>query len=138
MGIVTDVQDFLENESLIGGGTGWVSVQRLLHDDEGDRIVVISEDGGPLPEVPSAGGVGEAALADVGVHFMVRAGPEDSEASFDMAQAILDALHGTIHATLNGQEYIRGRALTGEPIFAGFDDRRRPTHTIAFRFLRDA
>lgn len=137
MGAVTDVQTYLEAESLIGGGTGWPSSQRLMHDDS-DRLVVISEDGGSSPELGAAEGVGEVPEADVGVHFMVRAAPMDSEASFGQALAILSALHGLKHASIGGQTYIRARAVTGEPIFVGYDDRRRPIHTVAFRLKRDA
>lgn len=136
MGAVADVQTYLEDQSLIGSGTGWDSVRRFMHDQQ-DQIVVLSEDGGPAPEFPASSGLGSAAVSDVGVHLMIRGARRDGDASQSKAQAILDQLHGLVDQTISGTRYIRIRAMTPEPVFAGWDENERPTHTIAFRLMRD-
>lgn len=99
--------------------------------------MVISEDGGPTPDLPSAQGVGSGAVEDAGVQVLVRSQPWDSDDSLAKAEAVRSDLHGERSLTLNGTRYLRVRAMTPDPVFAGFDDDGRPTHTIAFRLMRD-
>jgi len=49
-------------------------------------------------------------------------------------------LHGlkAVELVSGGGLYFGIRALTPEPVFAGFDSRGRPLHTVAFRLLTDA
>jgi hypothetical protein len=100
-----------------------------------DQLVVVSEDGGPLPEIKEAQGIGDAALEDLGVMVRVRAKAWEGDESLLKAQEVLDALHGLRAAMVGSREYLRVRALTPEAIFAGFDDDGRPHHTVAFRML---
>jgi hypothetical protein len=106
-----------------------------------NQLVVVTEDGGSEPEISvpaSPGGIGDSALHDIGVLVTVRAGPWDGDASAVKAQEIFDALHGQRSITLGSMPYMRVRARTPEPIFAGFDDNGKPRHTIAFMLLREA
>ncbi|MGH9255469.1 MAG: hypothetical protein ACRD3C_12990 [Vicinamibacterales bacterium] len=138
---VLDVFNFLIAQNLVGGTTGWAILRRRLMDAPvGDKLVIVGEDGGNPPEMPATGGIGSAVLADKGVLVTVRAAAADSDASFQKASDILVALHGLRGATLvsGGELYFGVRALTPEPVFAGFDDRGRPLHTVAFRLLGDA
>jgi len=137
---VDDVFAFIQLFGLAGLQTGWSLFRRRMADKPTslDRAVVVSEDGGPQPEIKEAAGIGDSALRDVGVMVSVRAGAWDSDASKDKAFAILAALHGLMNALVGATTYNRVRALTPEPIFAGFDDTGRPRHTIAFRLLRAA
>lgn len=139
MATVDDVYAFISAAGLAGGATGWTLVRRRMLDDTGlDQIVVVGEDGGVIPEIPDvSGSLGDAALSDPGVLVSVRAGAWDGDASLAKAEAILAALHGLRNTTVGGVPYLRVRALTPEPIFAGFDDRGRPIHTVAFRLLRE-
>lgn len=136
MPTVNDVSSFLEQEGLVGGSSGWDVVRRRLSDQPiPDQVVVVSEDGGPPPEIPADEGLGDSALADRGVLVTVRAAAWDSDASSEKASAILTALHGLRSTTVGSTLYYRVRALTSEPVFAGFDNAGRPVHTIAFRLL---
>ncbi|MFW6202562.1 MAG: minor capsid protein [Gemmatimonadota bacterium] len=132
---MADVQSYLQAQSLVDGETGWTSTKRHLHDDA-DQVVALTDDGGPPPEIATSSGLGDQAIADVGVQALVRAARLKADDSYDKAEAIRDALHGLTDTTLGATRYIRVRAMTSEPVFAGFDSNGRPTHTIAFRLLR--
>lgn len=137
---VNDVFDYLVAQNLGGGSTQWSIVRRKLMDAPAlDQLIVVSEDGGTV-ETPAAAGIGSAPLADKGVLITVRAKADDSDVSFQKANAILVALHGLrgVELVSGGVLYFGIRAMTPEPVFAGFDDRGRPLHTIAFRLLTDA
>lgn len=129
---------------LAGGSTGWGLTVRRLADPPTpgfvDQHVVLTEDGGPPPEIKTVDGIGNAAVKDEGVLVTVRAAAWQSDVSKAKALAIFQALHGLLNVQLvsGGTTYYRVRALTPEPIFAGFDEKGRPRHTIAFRLLAAA
>ena len=139
MGMVEDVQMFLAQYSpaIIDGSTGWPSVRRRVHDDS-DQLVVLTEDGGFEPETPSAEGLGDSALKQPAVQVRVRGEPWDSDASYEKAQEIMDALHGVMRQDVGYGYYLRIKAQTSGPVFIGFDDRGRPEHTISFRAVQAA
>jgi len=129
-------------QGLAGGVTGWTLARRRMADPPTftDQAVVISEDGGPPAEIKAGSGIGDSAIQDAGVMVTVRAGAWNGDASKNKAAAILAALHGLRNVQLvsGGTTYHRVRALTPEPVFAGFDEGGRPRHTIAFRLLAAA
>ena len=133
MGVVSDVQDYLEEEGLVDGSTEWQSLRRNRQDKQ-DKIVVITEDGGPEPEIYKATGIGDAAVRDSGVQILVRAERLNGDAAQEQAQAIYDALHGLTDTTLGETEYIRVVALTSEPSFLQ-DENERPLVTWAYRLM---
>jgi hypothetical protein len=137
MGAVADVQSYLETQGIIGGSTGWVSSRRRLHDGDGslDKIVVVTEDGGGTPEFKASSGLGDAAIKRPAVQVMVRGEEWDSDASLAKAQAIFTALH-SVTGTIGAGSYLGVHARTSEPIFAGFDERGRPLHTISFVLVK--
>jgi hypothetical protein len=101
-----------------------------------NQLVVVSEDGGPPPEIAETEGIGDSAFHDVGVHVLVRAVAWDSDASLDKAAEIFTALHGKRNIVVGSSTtYLRVRARTPEPLFLGFDEQGRPRHTIAFLLL---
>jgi hypothetical protein len=116
-----------------------MAVRRRMTDAAvGDRVVVVTEDGGSLPEIVDVG-IGDSAMMDVGVLLMVRAAQWDGDASFVKAAAVLTALHGLRNVTVGGSGtpmYYRVRARTGEPVFAGYDEKGRPLHTVGVMLLR--
>ena len=123
-------------QGLAGVPTAWSLTRRRDTDAPlTDQLVVVSEDGGPPPEIKTAGGIGSAALRDSGVLVTIRGKAWDSDASMVKATAIHTALHGLRNATVGATLYYRVRALTPEPIFAGFDSTGRPRHTVGFRLL---
>ncbi len=138
MGAVDDVYTYLIAQSIVDGGTGWEAVRRRGSDDASDQMVVISEDGGPEPEIKETVGIGDSALNDIGVLILVRGAAWDSDATLTKALEIFTALHGKRAITLDTKEYLRIRARTAEPVFLGFDDLGRPRHTIGFLLLGDA
>ncbi len=136
MSAVDDVYDFLTDQGIAGGSTGWDLLRRRLMDAPvGNPVVVLTEDGGGQPEIPTDEGIGDSALQDVGVHVTVRAAPWDGDASAAKAIEIYDALHGLLDTEVGSTTYMRVRARTSEPVFLNFDDQGRPRHTIAFLLL---
>jgi len=133
MGAVSDVQDYLEEQGLIGGSTEWKSLRRNRQDKQ-DKVVVITEDGGPEPEIHKATGIGDSAVRDSGVQVLVRAERLDGDAAYEKAQEIYDALHGLTATTLGETEYIRVVALTSEPAVLQ-DENERPLITWAYRLM---
>lgn len=137
-GVVSDVFSALVLFGLAGGSTGWDIIRRKDMDEHTqDRLVVLSEDGGTAPEMATTSGIGDAALGDPAVLLTVRAGASDSDASAAKAADIILLLHGQRNVVLGSTLYYRIRTRTLEPIFAGFDDKGRPRHTISFQLLRD-
>lgn len=133
MSLVSDLQTYLADQSLVDGGTGWTSVRRREHDGV-DQLVILTEDGGTAPEIGRAAGVGSGALHDAGVQIRCRGSEWDSDASEAKAQQIFDLLHGQTGITIGSTTYLRIAALTSRPVFVGFDDKGRPSHSISFRF----
>lgn len=131
MSVVTDVQDYLVAEGVVDGSTGWPSVRGVLH-DQSDRLVAIKNDGGALPEIGAASGLGSAAHRDPRVLITVRGAPHERDLSESKAQEIYDKLHGRLATTMGSGTYQRVMAET-PPIEVGQDDNKRPIQTIAFR-----
>ena len=137
MGVVADVQTYLEAQGIIGGVTGWKSLRRAIVDGPGDlpsdfdQMVSIREDGGFAAEVKAAQGIGDAAIGRPAVLVTVRAKKADGDASGAKAQEIFSALNSLI-GTIGDGSYLVVNARTSEPVFVGFDERGRPLHTIGF------
>ena len=139
MAAIDDVFEYIKSQNIAGGTTGWTILRRAIVDTAPDQLVMVQEDGGFPPEVPTADGIGDSALEEPAVMVTVRAKAMDGDASRDKADEVLLALHGKLGAQLvspNGDTYLRIKAQTPAPIFAGFDDQKRPLHTISFRMLR--
>jgi len=134
---VDDVFAFIQLYGMAGLQTGWGLVKRRQADKPLvlDRLVVVTEDGGPGAEIERPFGIGDSARRDVGVIVTVRAAAWDSPATKAKAMAIMAALHGLMNAVVGATLYNRVRAMTPEPIFTGFDDTGRPRHTVAFRLM---
>lgn len=142
MSVVDDVMVYIvaqNSPAIVGGATGWDIFRRRMTDEPSkDQVVVVSEDGGPEPEIKTSVGIGNAAVSDAGVLVSVRGKQWDGDSSKNKAFEIWTLLHGKRNIQLvapSGTTYYRIRALTPEPIFAGFDDTGRPRHTVGFRLL---
>ena len=135
MGVVADVQTYLEAQGIIGGVTGWKSMRRAIVDGPGDdtfdQLVSIREDGGFAAEVKAAQGLGDAAIGRPAVHITVRAKKAKSSASEAKAAEVFSALNSFI-GTMGESSYLVVNARTSCPVFVGFDERGRPLHTIGF------
>lgn len=139
MGAVDDLYAYLVAEGLAGGSTGWPLYRRRMTDDPvPDQVVVVTENGGGVPELPSEVGIGDSALADPGVQVAVRGKAWDGDASASKAAEIFAALHGQFGVTMGSTTYLRVQAQTPEPLFIGFDARGRPQHTCSYLLLRAA
>jgi hypothetical protein len=141
--VVADVATFIEDAGVAGGSTAWKLFRRRMADQGmGDKIVVVSEDGGMAPEFPSVVGIGDSALEDPAVLVTVRGSVNDSDATEQKAMEVYELLHGRRDVQLttesNATTYYRVKARTPGPVFAGFDERGRPIHTVSFQCLRDA
>lgn len=137
---VDDVYAYLLAHGIAGGSTLWALLRRRMVDaPEANQLVVISEDGGSIPEIEASSGIGDAAMADPAVMVSVRAGAWDGDASHAKAREIYGALHGLRNVALSSgggaTKYLRIRAQS-EVIFAGYDEQGRPRHNISFRLLR--
>lgn len=136
MGVVSDVFTYLEAQGVAGGSTDWDLLRRRVADkDVTDQLVVLTEDGGGVPEIAESPGIGDSALKDMGVQVLVRGNPWDGDSSLTKAVEIFDTLHGLLDTLVGATTYLRVRAQTGEPVFVGFDERGRPRHTMSFLLL---
>ena len=136
MGAVADVFDFITAQGFAGGSSGWDLLERRMMDKPAtDQLVVVGEDGGGLPEIPDDVGIGDSAYKDIGVLLTVRANAWKGTVGFTKAQDIFDAMHGKHNLVMGSTTYLRVRARTPEPVFAGFDERGRPRHTLALLLL---
>lgn len=134
MGLVSDVQTYLVAQGLVDGTTGWPSKRRHVsdHDTESAQLVVVTEDGGPVPTHDAASGLGSAATRVPGVQVFVRGEPFEGDEAFAKAQAIYDALHSLKGTAVGASTYVAVQARTPEPVFIGYDDKQRPQFTISF------
>lgn len=131
MSAVSDTQAYLASLDIVDGSSDWPSVRGLLH-DFADRLVAIKADGGGLPEIGAAAGLGSAAFRDPRVHVTIRGEPHDRDAAEDKADEIYGVLHGLLATTLGATQYDRIVAET-TPIEVGQDENARPLFTVAFR-----
>jgi len=145
MSVVTDVVAYLTAQGIVGGSTGWPIQRRRLDDTPTtpgaavpDQLVVVQEDGGQAPEIHASAGIGDAAIGDPAVLVTVRGKAWDGDGSLAKAVALHTALHGlrNVQLVTNGTTYLRLRAQTPEPVFAGFDDAGRPRHTFSIMLMR--
>jgi len=137
VGLVDDVQAYLQSQDVIDGSTEWPSVRRNMSDNLPDQLVVFAEDGGFEPETPAPqGSMGDAALAEPAVQVRVRGEPWDGDSAEAKAAEIYDALHGLLRTDMGSQHYLRVKAQTSSPVFIGYDERGRPEFTQSFRALR--
>lgn len=134
MDIVTDVQTLLATLGLVDGPSGWTSSRRVLTDETGPesgaRVVAITEDGGPAPEMSADEGLGSAAFSFPAVQIRVRGRPHKGDETRAKVAAIRDALHSTRGAV--GDTWYTWIRARSEPVFLGLDDQRRPEFTISF------
>lgn len=134
MGAVKDVYDWLGAEGLVG--STWVVIERTRTDNIQNRVIVVVEDGGPEPEVGADSGIGSAAMAFPGVLLRFRGEPGQAIEVQEKAQDIQNRLHGLRGVDIGDNHYLEVRVLTSEPIFVGFDEKKRPEFTVALRLTR--
>lgn len=138
MSLIGDLQSYLEDEGIAGGTTGWLLLRRRVvdaADQSMDQLVVLTEDGGPAPEIGAGEGIGDAAVMDLSIHVLVRAAAWDGDASAAKVAEIEAALHGKLDVLIGSTRCLRVAAQAPQPVFIGFDDLGRPRHTQSFRFL---
>lgn len=138
MSVLDDARTYLRDQDLIDGDTDWPSSKRFEHDEDGNQLVILGEDGGPAPEMAADSGIGDSALGDAGLQIRVRGNPHKGDSTKAKAQEIRDALHGLRNVTIGGTLYYRIRSMTKEPVLVGYDEDRRPSHSVSFRFLTDS
>lgn len=136
---IDDLYTYIVAQGL-AGNVSWDCGKRRLTDDSRvkDQVVVLTEDGGFTSEMSAPSGIGDAALKDPAVLITVRAGKWDGNTGRAKANDIFSDLHGKRNALIGATTYLRVRAQTPEPIFAGFDEQGRPLHTISFLMMTDA
>ncbi len=134
MSVVDDVQEYLDYEG-ITDPTTWPSVRRRVHDGS-DQLVVLTEDGGALPEIPATTGIGSAALGTPAVQVRVRGKPWDGDSARAKAEEVILHLHGRQSAWIGETLYRSIQAQTLEPVFMGFDDKGRPEFTVSLLMTR--
>lgn len=134
MGLVEDLQLYLQQEGVVDGSTEWPSVRRRVHDGS-DKLVILTEDGGST-ERPSASGIGDSAMRNPQVQIRVRGEPWDGDSAEAQIKAIEAVLHGASPGVIGYTVYKRLGALT-EPIFMGFDTKNRPEFAQSYRATTD-
>lgn len=137
MGVVDDVVTRMQAQSLVDGATGWTSSKRKMHDGS-NQLVVVTEDGGPPPELHASQGIGSEALKQPAVQILVRGEPNKGNDTYTKARAIFDDLNHLLDVTINSTTYLSILSRTSEPVFTGFDDNERPIISMSFLMLTSA
>lgn len=134
--LVTDVLDFLGDQGIIDGGTGWTGFAGYLPPDP-DQVIVVYETPGSDPELIPAGSV-ETAYDEPGFQVRGRGAEFGYAALRDKMGAIYRALHGSELAPASGDPaYVLVRAVQSAPLPLGLDDNSRPHFTWNFLALRE-
>lgn len=130
--LVGDLQTYLRAQGFVDGSTEWVSARHQPHDGQ-DRLVVLSADGGPAPEVGASAGLGSAAARSPGVQVLCRGRAGKGDEAEAKARQILDHLNGRTGVTMDGTYYWGVETVASDPIAVGADDNNRPQFTVSFR-----
>lgn len=130
--VLADVQDYLRDLDLIDGTTDWLSVRRRAHDEE-DQLVILTEDGGPVPEIFAPVGIGAASMAFSNVQVRVRGIPHDGDGPRAKLAEIFGVLDSALGVEMGVTRYELVRATASEPA-AFMDDKARWNFTQVFTF----
>ena len=125
---VLNLYEWLQTQSVDAGWTVIVAGEN----DNTDRILVLMDEGGPVPPPPATEGIGQGAVSSPTIQVRGRGEPWKRT---DLMQVMLDVfniLHGTVDVDMNGTRYIGVLAQTAAPIFLGYDDKHRPEMTMTF------
>lgn len=134
--LITDVIDFLEDEGLIGGETGWAGYEGYLP-PEPDQVIVVFETGGFPPEVKRNGST-EQEYDEPTFQILGRGDGFGNAALRDKMGTVYRALHDSELSPASGDpQYVFVYALQSGPFPLGLDDNDRPRLTWNFKALRE-
>lgn len=136
MALLTDVLDFLQAESLVGGATGWTRAAGYLPPTP-NKVIAVFETPGPEPEMEKDG---STAVEYDFPRFQIRGRGEEFgyEALRSQMQAIFIALQNSQLAPTTGEPaYLLVRAIQSGPMSLGLDDNSRPGMTWNFECIRE-
>lgn len=134
--LVTDVLDFLEDEGLIGGETGWGRAAGYLPDSP-NQMIAVFETPGALPESKSASSI-ETEYDEPAFQVRGRGDKFGYEALRTKMGAIYRALHGSELSPASGDPvYVFVYARQSGPFPLGLDENNRPGLTWNFTALRE-
>lgn len=134
--LLKDVLDFLEEEGLIGGSTGWARAAGFLPPTP-NKVIVVYESSGEPPELLSQG---NNPLDYDRPAFQVRGRGDvhGYEALREKMGAIFRALHGSQLSPATGDpEYVGIWGIQSGPLPLGLDENSRPELTWNFRAIRE-
>ena len=134
--LITDVLDYLEDQGLVAGATGWTRAAGFMPPSP-DKIVAVFESPGDPPEMTKAGS-GETAYDEPGFQVRVRATKHDYASARAKIGAVFRALHGSSLAPATGDPvYVLVRAVQSGPLPLGLDESNRPDLTWNFTAKRE-
>lgn len=134
--LITDVLDFLEDQGLVAGATGWTRAAGFMPPSP-DKVVAVFETPGEPPEMVKAGSA-ETKYDTPGFQVRVRAGNFDYAAARAKIGAIYRALHGSTLAPATGDPaYLLVRGVQSGPLPLGLDQANRPDMTWNFVAIRE-
>lgn len=134
--MVDDVLDFLADEGLIGGATGWTAAYGHLPPTP-DQVIVVFETPGLPPEKAQTGS-SETEYDEPGFQIRGRGAEYGMEALRTLMGQIYRALHGSSLSPATGDPaYVFVFAEQSGPLTLGLDDASRPGLTWNFRCMRE-
>ena len=134
--LITDVLDYLEAQSLIGGVTGWTRAAGYLPPSP-DQVVAIFETPGEVPEVVPEGST-EQAYDVPGFQVRARGGEFGYSALRTKIGAIYRSLHGsTLSPTTGDPGYVYVYGVQSGPLPMGNDGNNRPELVWNFVAMRE-
>jgi hypothetical protein len=131
--VVSDLFAFLVASPQDIEAGGWKLVRRGMHDGNAHQMIVLTEDGGPAPEIAAADGIGASAWGFSNVQVRVRGNPWDGDSARAKLAEVFDLLDSRPGLIMNDQRYDMIQATTTEPA-AFMDDKGRWNLTQVFTF----
>ena len=134
--LITDVLDYLVDQGLIGGATGWSEAAGYLPPTP-DQIIAVYETHGLPPELKPVGSA-EIEYDMPGFQVRGRAGRFGYSALRTKMGEVYRALHGSSLAPATGDPmYVQVIAVQSGPLPMGLDDLSRPGMTWNFTAMRE-
>lgn len=134
--LVNDILDYLEDEGVIGGATGWTGAFGYMPPDP-DKVIVVFESVGDPPEKAQPGS-DEIEYDLPGFQIRGRGAKFGYEALRTKMGEVYRALHGSSLAPATGEPaYIDVLAVQSGPLPMGMDNNSRPELTWNFRCMRE-
>lgn len=132
----TDVLNFLQEEGLIGGSTGWAMASNYMPDDQ-NQVVAVFDTPGERPDTAPDGST-ETEYDYGRFQVRVRGAQYGGGPARTLIGQIYRALHNSnLNPTTGDPVYIYVYGIQSSPLPLGLDDASRPGFSWNFEYMRE-